>query len=154
MIWRINLVQRMNRINSAHFEAWAHLRWSALLHWGLSRLISRIRGKRESGAEEADIWQSFSDLAAIVFLPPPIAWKCKHAIVKVPLYTISQLFQVRNNQEEGELSCSGHRAMPTLSRSQFGSGTSWAGILLLVTTTSMPSTSAWTAQGAVPAPVT
>lgn len=152
VIWRINLVQRINKINHTHFEAWAHIPWSALLHWGLSRSINRIWGKHESRAEDTDLWQS--DLAAVIFLPPPIAWKRKRTTVKVPLYTSSLLFQGRTNQKDRELICSKHRAMPTFPRSQFGLGTSWAGILPLATTTSKPSTSAWTAQGAVPALVT
>lgn len=138
VIWRINLVQRINKINRAHFEACAYLHWSALLHWGLSRSVNRAWGKCESRAEDVDLWQSFGDLATTVFLPPPVAWKCKRAIVKAPLYIISLLFQVITNQKDGELICSGHRAM-----------TFWVGM-----TTSKPSTPTWTAQGVVPAPVT
>lgn len=100
--------------------------------------VGQITESEES--VNADLCQSFSDLAAIIFLPPSPVWKCKHVIVMVPPYTLTHLLQlqVRTNQKDRKLIGKRHRAMPMFPISLFGSGTSQAGILLPVTTIPKP----------------
>lgn len=134
VIWRINLLQRINKINHGPFEAFANFHWSALLHCGLCWSDNRIWGKCECRPLSKFQWFGSNHIPSPI---PSLEMQACHCNGS-SLYTVTLQFQVRTNQKDRKLIGKRHRAMPMFPISLFGSGTSQAGILLPVTTIPKP----------------